>query len=342
MAKSKKRNFIIVVAALALVYVLGPTPDTPEYAPSLPDIPSTPDAIETYVLSKERAHKIKPDNEARVVWKKPDDREKTPYALVYLHGFSASQGEGESIHRDYADKYGCNLYLSRIADHGIDTTTAMYFLTTDRMWESAKEAYAIGLQLGDSVILMGTSTGCTLALMLAKEYPKIAGIINFSPNIEVNDPNAWLLNNPWGLQIAQLNFGGKERVANKDTIPNKYWYNSYRLEAVVALQELVETTSTSENFAKITCPTFVGVYYKDEETQDGTIVVSAARWMFDGIATPDNKKVWAEFPNANTHVISNKNISGSFPEVFEATCLFTENILKIEPVAGDSLTINQN
>lgn len=340
MARRKKRNLIIVIAALALIYVLGPTPDTPLYNETLPDIPSTPDAIETYVLANERAHQIKQDNEARVVWDDTKMREKTPYSLVYLHGFSASQGEGESIHRDFADKYGCNLYLSRLADHGIDTTTAMYYTTADRMWESAKEAYAIGAQLGDSVILMGTSTGCTLALMLAERYPKVAAVINYSPNIEVNDPNAWLLNDPWGLQIAQLFFWGKERVVSPDTIPRQYWYNSYRLEAVVALQELIETTSTSENFSKITCPTFVGVYYKDEEHQDPTIKVEAARRMFEDLSTPDNKKILVEFPNANTHVISNKIYSGSYPEVYEATCNFTEDILKIKPVMGDSLTLN--
>jgi hypothetical protein len=30
-----------------------------------------------------------------------------------------------------------------------------------------------------------------------------------SPNIAINDPNAWLLNDHWGLQIARLVVGGK-------------------------------------------------------------------------------------------------------------------------------------
>ena len=35
---------------------------------------------------------------------------------------------------------------------------------------------------------MATSTGGTLALKLAAEYPDIAGLILLSPNIAINDP----------------------------------------------------------------------------------------------------------------------------------------------------------
>ena len=45
------------------------------------------------------------------------------------------------------------------AEHGIDTVDALINLTADEYWESAKQALAIGKQLGKKVILMGTSTG---------------------------------------------------------------------------------------------------------------------------------------------------------------------------------------
>ena len=64
----------------------------------------------------------------------------------------------------------------------------MINLTADKLWNSAKEAYAIGKQLGKKVIIMATSTGGTLALKLAAEYPEIAGLILLSPNIAINDP----------------------------------------------------------------------------------------------------------------------------------------------------------
>ncbi len=77
-------------------------------------------------------------------------------------------------------KFGCNLYLPRMADHGIDTTEPMASFSADRVWGSAKEAYEIGTKLGKKVILLSTSTGGTLALKLATEYPDIAALIMLS------------------------------------------------------------------------------------------------------------------------------------------------------------------
>src|SRR5690606_40829618 len=132
----------------------------------MPAVPTGADALEAYVRQKENRHKLKPDNEARIVWA---DRAgaKTEYAVVYLHGFSASQKEGDPVHRRFAAEFGCNLYLARLADHGIDTVEALINFTTDRWWASAREALVIGKQLGDKVILMSTSTGGTMALALA-------------------------------------------------------------------------------------------------------------------------------------------------------------------------------
>ena len=60
---------------------------------------------------------------------------------------------------------------------------------------------------GKKVILMSTSTGGTLSLKLAANFPEIAGLILYSPNIEINNPSAFLLNDPWGLQIRTMLFG---------------------------------------------------------------------------------------------------------------------------------------
>ena len=52
-----------------------------------------------------------------------------------------------------------------------------------------------------------------MALVLAAEYPQETfAIINMSPNIAINDPAAFLLNDPWGLQIARTVMGGNYRL----------------------------------------------------------------------------------------------------------------------------------
>jgi esterase/lipase len=301
----KLKWVLVIVIILAIVYLAGPHPSQPVYAKEIPAVPATAPALEQYVHSQEAAHTIKPDNEARIVWFNDSLKHKTDYAIVYLHGFSASQGEGDPVHKNIARQFGCNLYLSRLAEHGIDTSESMLNLTADKYWESAKEALAIGRQLGNKVILVGTSTGGTLALKLAAEYPDINSLVLLSPNIAINDPTAFILNDPWGLQVARLVMGSKYIDEKKQKTPlfKKYWDSHYRIEAVVALEELLETSMTRETFEQVKQPTLLLYYYKDEIQQDSTVKVSAMKKMFEELGTPAGKKRAKPMPNTGSHVI---------------------------------------
>lgn len=324
---------LIIVAILAIAYFLGPHPSTPVYAVAMPNVPAEPAALVNYIQQQEAAHAVKPDNEARVVWANDSLKNKTEYSLVYLHGFTASQGEGDPVHRDLAKKFGCNLYLSRLAEHGIDTTEPMANLTSDNLWESAKQALAIGKQLGNKVILVGTSTGGTLALKLAAEYPDIYALILMSPNIAINDPTAWILNNPWGLQIARK-VTGSNYLDSEDKRPEfrKYWTYHYRIEAAVNLEELVETTMKKETFERVKQPTLTLYYYKDEVHQDSTVKVSAIKEMFSQLGTPADKKREKAMPNTGNHVIGSWIRSHDVPGVEKEAELFLTEVLGIKPV----------
>ena len=142
------RWFFFLLVLLVVVYLLGPAPDKPVYSAQLPVVPQNADSLEAYIRTQESLHKVKPENEARVVWQDDSSRKRTPYAVVYLHGFSASQEEGDPVHTNFAKKFGFNLYLSRLAGHGIDTTDPFAELTADQYWGTAKQALAIGEKLG--------------------------------------------------------------------------------------------------------------------------------------------------------------------------------------------------
>lgn len=320
----------IVLLILIIVYFLGPQPTRPTYAKDLPVIPSAPEALEEFIREQESKHKIKPENDARILWLHDSLKEKTEYAVVYLHGFSASQEEGDPVHYEFAQKFGCNLYLSRLADHGIDTTEPMANFTAERLWNSAKQAYAIGKQLGNKVILMATSTGGTLALKLATEYPDIAGLILLSPNIAINDPNAWLLNNHWGLEIARIVKGKYNYARDTTSLYAQHWYNKYRMEAVVQLEELIETTMKESLFKKVTQPLLMLYYYKDDENQDKVVKVSAMKRMFAQVATPPSLKREMAIPNAGDHVIGSWIKSKDFEKVEEECEKFAIEILKMK------------
>ncbi len=320
-----------LVALLAVVYFLGPKPAAPNYNNNLIKVPSVPAALEAYVASNEAKHKVKPDNEARIVWANDSTKAKTPYVIVYLHGFSASQEEGNPVHRNIAKQFGCNMYLARLSEHGIDTTDALVNMTATSLWESAKEAYAIGKQLGDKVILMGTSTGGTVALELASNFEDVAGLVLYSPNIAINNPSAFLTNNPWGLQIARMVMGGKENVLkNRTDTYKKYWNHQYRLEAVVELQELLETTMIPSHFNKIKCPLLTLYYFKDEKNQDPVVKVSAMKEMFEAVATPTNLKRMIPIPEAGNHVLASPIQSNDIVTVEKETALFLEQVMQIK------------
>lgn len=333
--RMRKRFWLLIPVLLVILYFVGPHPSKPVYSSEQPVVPAEPAALESYIQSREAAHRLKPDNQARIVWA-DSTRKKTPYAIVYLHGFSASQGEGDPVHRYIAAKYGCNLYLPRLAEHGIDTVDAMVNLTADRYWASAQEALAVGRQLGDKVILMGTSTGGSLALQLAYTYPdQVAALVLCSPNIAINDPNAWLLDDPWGLQIAHLVTGSDYIIAKDDYGPQwrQYWYPKYRTEAAVALEQLVETTMKKDNFAKVTQPVGLFYFYKDETHQDSTVKVSAELSMFDQLGTPAALKYKEAMPEAGTHVLSSGIRSHDIPGVEKGISHFLSDILHLPEVS---------
>lgn len=329
------RKFIFItfpIVLLVAVYFLGPTPDKPKWDKAIVTVPVEPTELENYVATQESKHTLKPDNEARIIWA-DSTRKKTKYSVVYLHGFSASQKEGDPVHLQFAKEFGCNLYLARLADHGVDTTEQLLYFTGDRWWQSSKEALAIGKALGEHVILMSTSTGGTMAIMLAAEYPQdVYAMINMSPNIAVNDPSAWLLNNPWGLQIARKVLGSDYQNISYDSSRQIYWNAKYRLESLVQMEEMLEDKMIKSTFERVTCPSLTLYYYKNEEEQDKTVKVSAMLEMNKQLGTPDSLKAAVAIPNAGFHVMGSYLVSKDLETVSAEAKKFAIEKLGMKPV----------
>ena len=328
------KYLLISVAALILVYFIGPTMPIPVLNQNLPTIQGS---VVNYVASLEGKPdlKIKAGCEAKIVWANDSTQQSTEYVLLYLHGFSASWREGYPVNEEFAKRFGCNAFFARLAAHGEISENPLLDMTPGRLYESAKEALVVAHHLGQKVVIMGCSTGCTLALKLAADFPDlVAGMILYSPNIQIKNRTAVLLSGHWGLQIAQLNFGGKFRVLDED--PNgevcKYWNCKYRAEATVYLQQLLDATMSKEQFAKVKCPVFVGYYYKDEQNQDEIVEVKASLKMFKELGTPETQKRVVDFPNAGNHVLCSPLYSGAVPEVRKATFQFAEEILGMNSV----------
>ena len=329
---SRKIVFITFpIVALVAVYFLGPTPDKPKWDKAAVTVPADPTALENYVAMQESKHTLKPDNEARLIWA-DSTKKKTKFSVVYLHGFSASQKEGDPIHLQFAKEFGCNLYLARLADHGVDTTEQLLYFTGDRWWQSSKEALAIGKAIGENVILMSTSTGGTMAIMLAAEYPEdVYAMINMSPNIAVNDPSAWLLNNPWGLQIARKVLGSNYQNIQYDSARQIYWNGKYRIESLVQMEEMLEDRMNKSTFEKVRCPSLTLYYYKNEQEQDPTVMVSAMLEMNEQLGTSDSLKAAVAIPNAGFHVMGSYLVSKDLENVSAEAKKFAIEKLGMKP-----------
>ena len=325
---------ITVIILLSIVYFLGPKPMKPILNGQInEEITSDLKKLERQIIQSEKSiPNLKEDNEARIIWANPKRKKKTEYSVVYLHGFSASCGEGYPVNLDFAKRYGCNMYLARLYGHGIDTSDAMVDLTPENYLESAKHAVNIGRQLGEKVILMSTSTGGTLSLVIAAENPWINALILYSPNIDVVDKSTNIFLKPWGIQIAKI-FKGKYNEYNDPPEVQKYWQSKYRLEAVQAMKVLVDATMTEESFEKINQPLFLGYYYKNDQKKDPTVSVERMLEMFDRVSTPESKKWKVAFPDAGCHPIASGIYNKDVKSVEEKTYQFAEKVLKMKPVS---------
>ncbi|UKT62915.1 alpha/beta hydrolase [Pedobacter mucosus] len=326
--KKRYKILIGVTTLLLITYFAGPKPKKPIFNVDLANIPEIED-LDGFVKTIESIHKIKPGNEAEIVWAN-EKHKQTEFAIVYLHGFSASKTEGNPVHINLALKMKANLFLPRLVDHGLETLAPMQNFTADRLWESCKQAYAIGKKLGKKVILIGTSTGGTAALKLAATYPEIYSLILLSPNVAINNKSAWMLNDPWGLQIARKVLGSEERTIDDRTDDfKKYWYTNYRIESLVELQEFVETTMIKRTYKLVKQPILMLYYFKNLLEQDPVVKVDAMLKMFDELGTPNNLKRKMAIPNAGNHVLGSYLTSKDLLSVEIAIDSFIGNILKL-------------
>jgi pimeloyl-ACP methyl ester carboxylesterase len=324
----------VLLLLLVIIYISGPRPASPRLVAQYPALPHTLTELETEIRNSEKAIKsVKPDNEARIIWFDSLRKEKTPYSIVYLHGFGASQAEGAPVHTQLARQFGCNLYLSRLRGHGVNEENVFADLTPENFLETAGHAIAVGKELGDSVIVIGTSTGGAFALYAAAHDPAIKSVVLYSPLIDFYSGATALIDKPWGLQIMRTIIGSDYmEFTREDTLEDRYWISRYRLEGLVALKSFVAATMTEETFRKVQCPVFLGYYYKNEEEQDKVVSVPAMLEMYDQLGTPARLKRKKAFPESGHHVIASYIRSKDYEGVKDETAEFFQQVLQLKPV----------
>lgn len=331
----KKFIFYVVglLGILAIGYAVGPDVPDAELDPTLPTLTQNLPELEAEIQNSEaEVPYLKPDNEARIVWADTANKQKTPYSLVYIHGFGASWAEGDPIHRNLARRYGANLYLARLHDAGISDPDAFDDLTPENFVAGAKRALAIGKALGDSVIIIGTSAGGLLTVYLASTHPELKGVVLYSPCMAVYNSALKLTTGPWGTQLLHSLLGKHRDDMRYAPDRAQYWLTSYDADGLLTLQQTMDAVSQPEVYAKVKVPVFLGYYYKNDNEQDKVVSVKAMKEMFPLLGTPDSLKMERAFPESGDHVIASHFTSKDLKGVQYATELFFDKVLHLKPV----------
>ncbi|MFV8226847.1 alpha/beta hydrolase [Christiangramia aquimixticola] len=329
----KKRYWFLLVFIIAIIitWFSGPVPQEPTYPKDLPQLPTNLAELENYIRNQESSLPVREDNEARIIFQ-GESPEVTEYSIIYLHGFAGSYRDGYPVNVNIADTLNAHIYLARWAGHGLIPPASLENFNGENAWESAKEALAIGTMIGKKVIIMSTSTGGTLAFKLAAEYPdRVHALINMAPNVEDDQPGTFVLNSPWGYEIADLiSFGKNKKIEHEQAIARKYWDTVYPSRALVDLQVLVETTMLPQTFKNVKCPVLTLYYHKNFMEEDEHVEVDIYEDSHALLGTPKELVALKPLDTPGTHFIGSDIKSKDINIVEKEIIEFLKNKLKID------------
>jgi len=320
---------IVLVIGVAVAGVLGPRPDTDDTvrfsgAFIEPDLPA-------WLAEREaQLPGLKPDAVKEIVWAGRYG-EKTALAIVYLHGFSASKTELRPVPDTLAQQLGANLFYTRLTGHGADG--AALAETTMNDWiNDVAEAIAVGERLGERILIIGTSTGGTLAAWAAAQPDltgAVAGIVMVSPNFAIHGASTRLMNLPWVERLLPLIIGQTRSFTPHNEAHAAGWTYSYPTRAIFPMAALLRRAEGLP-FEAITLPV-LAVF----SPHDRVVVSAATRAVLQRWGGPVSTLELDRSDDPYDHVIAGDVLSPSTTaEVVEAIAAWVGE--RIVPVTAPS------
>lgn len=205
--------------------------------------------------------------------------DRTEFAVVYLHGFSATRQEISPVAERIAEGLGANLFATRFAGHGRSGDALAEASAADWAFDLA-EAMAIARQLGNRIILVGTSTGASVATLAALDpgyAADIDAIISVSPNYAINSPQAWLLDLPFARDWVPLVAGETREWEPHNAAQARYWTTRYPSLAVFPMRT-VQTAAADADFEAATVPMLVFYAAGDQVVLPAATARVIQRW----------------------------------------------------------------
>ena len=238
-----RRPLLVLASATALLGGVAWL-NTPPALVSAAVRPQLPDDIDAWLAESEQQvtalYSLTPGTEKRITWH-GEAGVRTPFAVVNLHGFSATRQETAPLAEQVAATLGANLFETRMSGHG-HQERPMHAVRAEDWLADTAEALVIGERLGDRIVVIGTSTGGTLALAMSDHdsADAVSDIVLISPNVQPNDGKAAWLTRPAGPLIARLVTGDTRSWEAHNEQQERYWSTSYPIDAAVEVMRLVD------------------------------------------------------------------------------------------------------
>ena len=202
-------------------------------------------------INEESISKLRPNIEKKILWA-GESFQKTLLSIVFIHGFSATRVELSPVIEQVAKGIGANVFFTRLKGHGQDGI-ALSNATFDDWTLDTKEAIRIGEVIGEDVILIGSSTGCSLIHSLLEVQKNVKSVIYISPNFGPSSFKGHFLRLPGAKWFIPLILGSEHSFSPKNSEHERCWTTSYPTKALFPVKDSVVAASLA-NHSKIKLP----------------------------------------------------------------------------------------
>lgn len=321
-----KKVLIVFVAIIIALIAIDAYQSHITYTYTPKKLPATFDEYYQMKLKESKEKGARPHNEEKLL----KFADKTKIAMLYIHGYGASRGEGEYVIDTIAKKLKYNTYYLRLPGHGTnmdDHKNTEYY----QLLDTAIEAAQMTKLLGDKLVIIGTSMGGAIATYIAAEHPDIPdAVILVSPFYRFANPvgNA-LFFRPFFKTVLLFTTYRERHDPYDDPNDNwtMYWYAKNYWASLHSLLDMSDLIARDDVYRKVSCPVLLLYYYKDNEHKDGSAQVEAMLEAYDifnnGKPNPLSRKIAVE---DGDHVLLSKYVKSDWGKAEKAITDFLNDI----------------
>lgn len=167
------------------------------------------------------------------------------WVVVFLHGFSATRQEIAPLAERVAAGLGASLVEARLTGHG-HVDNPMSGVLAEHWMADAERVLTRAAELGDKLVVIGSSTGATLAAAMLDQpvAERIHTLVMLSPNFLPQGAGASWLTRPGGPLLARLIAGETRCWEPANDLQARYWSTCYPTAATIEVMRLVDRANT--------------------------------------------------------------------------------------------------